>query len=161
MLPILSCTFRRFGHRTEETSSCPVWDSGAATGSLAHQLLLTGLLQFVLSHGVEADRCLVGLQRVDSGPCAEGIPGEHPPHLQPLLLGALLLPWHLSLWTIAKPPPSSLLPPLPSPPPHILRHTPLDGTGFHIGPFKLFRQSLQTLGRRKQGMGWVVLQCWP
>lgn len=94
ILPILSCTFRRFGHRTEETSSYPVWDSGATKGSLAHQS--KGLLQFMLSHeGEKADRCLAGLLGVASGPHAEGIPGEHPPHLQPLPLGALLLPWHI------------------------------------------------------------------
>lgn len=52
MLPTLSCTLRRFGHRTEETSSCPVWDYGAAKGSLARQL--KGLLQFVLSHRGES-----------------------------------------------------------------------------------------------------------
>lgn len=52
MLPILSCTCRRFGHRTEETSLCPVWDSGAAKGSLAHQF--KGLLEFVLSYGGES-----------------------------------------------------------------------------------------------------------
>lgn len=52
MLPILSCTLRRFGHRTEEISSCAVWDCGAAKGSLAHQF--KGLLQFVLSQGDES-----------------------------------------------------------------------------------------------------------
>lgn len=52
MLPILNCIFRRFGNRTEEISSCPVWDSGAAKGSLAQQL--KGLLQFVLSQRGES-----------------------------------------------------------------------------------------------------------
>lgn len=112
ILPRLSCTLRRFGHRTEETSSCSVWDSGAAESSQAHQL--KGLLQFVLHMGLKADRCLAGLQGLASGPCAERIPGEHPLRLQTLPHGALLLPWHLSLWTIANLPPFSLLT-LPSP----------------------------------------------
>lgn len=155
MLPILSCTFRGFGYRTEETSSCPVWDSGAAKGSQAHQL--NGLLQFVLSHGGESWQvpcrasggCPRSLCRGDPRGAPTPPPDFAPRCTAPAL--ALVIVTLLTSISSTSPPPPIL----------ILKHTSPDGQvscqpSFHTGLIKLFfRQSLQTLGDEEgESRGW-------
>lgn len=153
---------------------CPYWavpSEGLATGLKRHPHALSGILVQQRAHwpaswrgycnlcfhtGMKADRCLAGLQGVASGRCAEGIPGEHPPHLQPLPLGALLLPWHLSLWTIANLSPFPLLPPSWFWDTHLQMGQVSCQPSLHTEAFKLFfRQSPQTLGDEEgESRGW-------
>lgn len=145
MLPILSCTCRRFGHRTEETSLCPVWDSGAAKGSLAHQF--KGLLKFVLSYGGESWQvpcrasggCLRSLCRGD----CRGAPTS-PPAFAPRCTALVL-----ALVMVDKCEPTLFLPADLPPHPPILPPTWFWDThlqtgqvsrrrSFHTGPFELY-----------------------
>lgn len=104
MLPILSCTFIRFGHRTEETSLYPNWASGAAKGLLACCYMLK---KFEGVTVISAILCRVSVQRSSQGNNAPISPPAFAPWRIAHALTFAIVHKCLKEWVRCNPPPQS------------------------------------------------------